>query len=40
MENINLEDLDDKALIELMTILETMDDELKEVEEAENNEEN
>ena len=39
MENINLEDLDNESLIELMTVLQGMDEELKKEEEEENNEE-
>lgn len=35
MENINLEDLDNESLIELMTILQGMDDELQEEVEGE-----
>ena len=32
MENINLKDLDNEALLELMEILKGMDDSLKEIE--------
>ena len=38
MKDINLEALDDEALIELMTILEGMEEELKEELEVDNNE--
>ena len=38
MENINLEDLDNNSLLELLSILEGMNDELKNKEVGENNE--
>ena len=38
MENICLDDLDNEALIELMSFLEGMNDELKEENEADTNE--
>lgn len=40
MENINLEDLNNETLLELLSILKGMDDELKVKETGENNEEN
>lgn len=38
MKDINLEDLDNKSLLELLSILQVMDDELKNKEAGENNE--
>ena len=40
MKDINLEDLDNKSLLELLSILQVMDDELKNKEAGENNEQN
>lgn len=40
MKDINLEDLDNESLLELLSILQGMDDELKNKEAGENNEQN
>ncbi len=40
MDTINLEDLDNGSLLELLSILQGMDDELKTKEKGETNEEN
>ncbi len=40
MENINLEDLNNESLLELLSILKGMDDELKAKETGETNEKN
>ncbi len=40
MKNINLENLDNESLLELLSILKGMDEELKKKETGETNEEN